>query len=185
MQVWQQEIRDDVYSAILRAADTYGVPRGLMFSLAKFESGFRPEAVNSVLGALGTGEYSVGLFQFNMRGGMGVGHSEENLKNPDYNANLAGWHLTNEYQKHGNWWDASWPWGARSGAFAWWNTNGDPTGQESEPPSQAQPLSEEPVAEIATRGPLLIGGVIILAGLAYMLSSLGGGDSYVAQRRRA
>jgi len=47
------------------------------------ESRFDPNAHNT------KGEDSVGLFQMNRRGGLGSGHSVENLKDPAYNIDLA------------------------------------------------------------------------------------------------
>jgi hypothetical protein len=47
------------------------------------ESGLNPYAHNT------RGEDSVGLFQMNRKGGLGEGHSVENLKDPNYNIDLA------------------------------------------------------------------------------------------------
>lgn len=47
------------------------------------ESGLNPYAHNT------RGEDSVGLFQMNRDGGLGTGHSVENLKDPNYNIDLA------------------------------------------------------------------------------------------------
>jgi len=47
------------------------------------ESGLNPFAHNT------RGEDSVGLFQMNRKGGLGEGHSVENLKDPNYNIDLA------------------------------------------------------------------------------------------------
>jgi hypothetical protein len=50
---------------------------------AMAESSLNPEAHNT------KGEDSVGLFQMNRKGGLGQGHSIENLKDPEYNIALA------------------------------------------------------------------------------------------------
>ena len=49
---------------------------------AKAESGFNPNRINS------KGEYSVGLFQMNMKGGAGTGYSEQQLKDPELQARV-------------------------------------------------------------------------------------------------
>jgi hypothetical protein len=51
---------------------------------ARAESGLDPNAFNGR-----GGEESVGLFQMNRKGGLGEGHSIENLKDPNYNIDLA------------------------------------------------------------------------------------------------
>jgi hypothetical protein len=51
---------------------------------AMAESSLNPNAFNGK-----DGEESVGLFQMNRKGGLGVGHSIENLKDPNYNIDLA------------------------------------------------------------------------------------------------
>jgi hypothetical protein len=48
------------------------------------ESSLNPNAYNKT-----AKEESVGLFQMNRQGGLGTGHSVEDLKNPEYNINLA------------------------------------------------------------------------------------------------
>ena len=70
----------------------YGIPEALPYlqSLIHFESTDNPAAVNdSIVKETGRREYSVGLFQMNMLGGLGSGHSEADLKNPDYNTKAA------------------------------------------------------------------------------------------------
>ena len=51
---------------------------------ARAESSLNPNAFNGR-----GGEESVGLFQMNRKGGLGKGHSIENLKDPNYNIDLA------------------------------------------------------------------------------------------------
>ena len=51
---------------------------------ARAESSLDPNAFNGK-----GGEESVGLFQMNRKGGLGEGHSIENLKDPNYNIDLA------------------------------------------------------------------------------------------------
>jgi hypothetical protein len=51
---------------------------------AMAESGLNPNARNN-----NGKEDSIGLFQMNRNGGLGEGHSVENLKDPNYNIDLA------------------------------------------------------------------------------------------------
>ncbi len=61
--------------------------RKIMHAIALAESGGDPNAV-------GDNGNSIGLYQNNMAGGRGQGHSIENLKNPEYNARLAAGELS-------------------------------------------------------------------------------------------
>lgn len=61
--------------------DSYGVPLDVWVPIMQVESGGNPAAV-------GDNGCSIGLFQANMCGGQGAGHSRERLLDPVYNARV-------------------------------------------------------------------------------------------------
>jgi len=64
----------------------------IMHAIALAESSGNPNAV-------GDQGVSIGLYQNNMATGRGVGHTKENLMNPEYNAELAAKDLINYYRQ--------------------------------------------------------------------------------------
>ena len=104
--------------AIIReAAEEHGVPVGLMLALAREENRqLDPEAIYET-----PRERSIGIYQMNVKGGMGIGHAEEALMDPEYNADLAAQTIRREYERTGTWRGALWPWrGTRDAALAKW-----------------------------------------------------------------
>ena len=77
--------REDIAMLIynkFRAANFTDIQARAAVANAIAESGLNPDAHNL------RGEASYGLFQANMRGGLGVGHRPEDLLNPEYNIDL-------------------------------------------------------------------------------------------------
>ena len=106
-----------VTAIITEAAEEHGVPVGLMLALAREENRqLDPEAIYET-----PRERSIGIYQMNVKGGMGIGHAEEALMDPEYNADLAAQTIRREYERTGTWRGALWPWrGTRDAALAKW-----------------------------------------------------------------
>lgn len=64
----------------------------VLHAIAMAESGGNP-------GAVGDGGNSIGLFQNNMAGGRGAGHSPQDLMDPVYNADISAADLVNHYRQ--------------------------------------------------------------------------------------
>lgn len=173
--VWEQQVDDVVYAAIVGAADSYGVPRNWMLAICKFESGFRPDALND------KGEYSVGLFQLNMQGGVGTGYTEEQLKNPVLNSEIAAKKMATEYRIKGNWLDAADAWTTRFKAWQWLKDRGEEVGNDRQPtvPGVAAPGVPTPSIfseDFFTQKPVII--TIFIAILLVGVLSLNSGRQY-------
>lgn len=92
-----------IQDAISDAAIKFNVPKDILFSIAKIESGFNPNE---------TGSYGdIGLFQITPmtayeinKIGFGIkGFYSSMLYNPDMNAEFAAWYLSYLHEKTGSW----------------------------------------------------------------------------------
>lgn len=75
--------RQEIVQVIYAAADRYGQPRADMLRVARCESDLLPYAVNA------SGSY--GLFQFISSTWQSTPYADENIFDPEANANAAGW----------------------------------------------------------------------------------------------
>jgi len=71
-----------------------GIPYNVWGPIMQTESKGDPNAYTKT-----SVEESVGLFQLNRMGGLGVGYSVENLKNPEFNAGIAAGAMAQSYTK--------------------------------------------------------------------------------------
>ena len=110
-------VHSKIPDIITEAAEEYGVPVGLMLALAREENRqLDPEAIYET-----PQERSIGIYQMNVKGGIGIGHAEGDLMNPEYNAELAAQTIRREYERTGTWRGALWPWrGTRDAALKEW-----------------------------------------------------------------
>lgn len=81
-----------------RAGTRHGIPEGLMTQLGGKESSYRPDAVSSK-GARGLTQVMPDTYR-------GMGYTDEQMKNPEYQADAGARYLSQMYQRFGNWRDA-------------------------------------------------------------------------------
>ena len=101
------ECSREVYLAIRAASEKYRVPLNILLEVSWHESRHQPTRRRLV------GEHSIGLFQFNQRGGLGIGHSEADLLHPIYNADLAARIMAERFGETKDWYRALAPWSVR------------------------------------------------------------------------
>lgn len=92
-----------------QAADAQLWP--LLLAIAKYESGYTPEAI-------GDNGCSYGLLQFNTCGGLGAGHSPENLMDAGYNLRLGAQYIRAQTAAGASLYEALQPWSVRDRAWA-------------------------------------------------------------------
>lgn len=83
----------------------------VLLALAKYESGFDPQAV-------GDGGCSKGLLQYNTCGGLGNGHSDAELFDPVVILTLGAQYIRREMASGKSLYEALWPWSVRPSAWA-------------------------------------------------------------------
>ncbi|EOX7249820.1 lytic transglycosylase domain-containing protein [Escherichia coli] len=81
-----------------QAGARYGVPEGLMTALGAKESSYNPAAVSSS-GAVGLTQVMPGTWR-------DMGYTDEQMQNPEYQADAGARYLAKMYQQFGNWRDA-------------------------------------------------------------------------------
>ncbi|HEO1670852.1 TPA: lytic transglycosylase domain-containing protein [Klebsiella aerogenes] len=81
-----------------QAGDRHGIPEGLMTQLGGKESSYRPDAVSSK-GARGLTQVMPATYR-------GMGYTDEQMQNPEYQADAGARYLSQMYQRFGNWRDA-------------------------------------------------------------------------------
>lgn len=81
-----------------QAGARHGIPEGLMTQLGGKESSYRPDAVSSK-GARGLTQVMPGTYR-------GMGYTDEQMQNPEYQADAGARYLSQMYQRFGNWRDA-------------------------------------------------------------------------------
>ncbi|EPR5876826.1 lytic transglycosylase domain-containing protein [Escherichia coli] len=81
-----------------QAGARYGVPEGLMTALGAKESSYDPAAVSSA-GAVGLTQVMPGTWR-------DMGYTDEQMQNPEYQADAGARYLAKMYQQFGNWRDA-------------------------------------------------------------------------------
>ncbi len=83
----------------------------VLLALAKYESVYDP-------GAIGDGGTSFGLLQMHQGGGLGDGHSQTDLLNPEYNLRLGAQYIRGRLANGASLYDALSPWSVRDLAWA-------------------------------------------------------------------
>lgn len=81
-----------------QAGARHGIPEGLMTQLGGKESSYRPDAVSSK-GARGLTQVMPDTYR-------GMGYTDEQMQNPEYQADAGARYLSQMYQRFGNWRDA-------------------------------------------------------------------------------
>ncbi|MCK6654599.1 lytic transglycosylase domain-containing protein, partial [Enterobacter roggenkampii] len=81
-----------------KAGARHGIPEGLMTQLGGKESSYRPDAVSS--------KGARGLTQVMPETYRGMGYTDEQMQNPEYQADAGARYLSQMYQRFGNWRDA-------------------------------------------------------------------------------
>ncbi|MGR7336776.1 lytic transglycosylase domain-containing protein [Klebsiella aerogenes] len=81
-----------------QAGARHGIPEGLMTQLGGKESSYRPNAVSSK-GARGLTQVMPDTYR-------GMGYTDEQMQNPEYQADAGARYLSQMYQRFGNWRDA-------------------------------------------------------------------------------
>ncbi|EPF6610188.1 lytic transglycosylase domain-containing protein [Klebsiella aerogenes] len=81
-----------------QAGARHGIPEGLMTQLGGKESSYRPDAVSS--------KGARGLTQVMPETYRGMGYTDEQMQNPEYQADAGARYLSQMYQRFGNWRDA-------------------------------------------------------------------------------
>ena len=81
-----------------QAGARHGIPEGLMTQLGGKESSYRPDAVSSK-GARGLTQVIPATYR-------GMGYTDEQMQNPEYQADAGARYLSQMYQRFGNWRDA-------------------------------------------------------------------------------
>ncbi|ENJ4832596.1 lytic transglycosylase domain-containing protein [Klebsiella aerogenes] len=81
-----------------QAGARHGIPEGLMTQLGGKESSYRPDAVSSK-GARGLTQVMPDTYR-------GMGYTDEQMQNPEYQADAGARYLSQMYHRFGNWRDA-------------------------------------------------------------------------------
>ncbi|WP_325951010.1 lytic transglycosylase domain-containing protein [Klebsiella aerogenes] len=81
-----------------QAGARHGIPEGMMTQLGGKESSYRPDAVSSK-GARGLTQVMPDTYR-------GMGYTDEQMQNPEYQADAGARYLSQMYQRFGNWRDA-------------------------------------------------------------------------------